>query len=118
MDRLDSPAVERKHSRLAFGLRMGSQSGEVLLRGVYLRQVAAHVVFTAALPPCDSKSASRVQLSCGSAAQVNQRGKVLLALKRGGSGTKGLSHLAIEQGSGQFDRMAWQHPGIETIEPA
>src|SRR5262245_51833275 len=95
--------------------------GEQPLHRVHLGEIGADVVIAAALPGGQPEASSRVSIARSRSAQVNERGQILLALRRGRGDPvtpDGAHDLAIKECRGHLYGVTGHDPGVEAVEPA
>src|SRR5262245_20579836 len=100
---------------------VGRQPAEQLLHRVDFREIAARVVITAYLPASQLEAAPRVNIACSRAAQVNDRGEILLLLEGRGRdlvARQRIRDAAVEERRSHFDGVARHDTGVEGVEPA
>jgi len=99
------------------GNRPGRQHRKATLHGPDSREIGFHIMVTAVLVGQETKVTFCVVTARPGAAEVDDRGQVLFLLECRRSSSDRLRYVTVEIRSGQFDRVAWDNSGIETVEP-
>lgn len=99
------------------GNRPGRQHRKDTLQGPDPREVGFHIMVTAALVSQETKVPFCVVTARPGPAEVDDRSQVLFLLECRRSLSDRLCYVEIEVRGGQLDRVAWDDPGIETVEP-
>lgn len=118
------PRPEDRHSTDLIGSTMdtgrnrsGRQHYKDTLHGLDSREIGLHIMVTAALLSQETKVPLCIVTAGPGAAEMDDRGQVLLLLERRRSLSDRFRYVTVEVRGGQLDGMARDDPGVEAVEP-
>ena len=96
---------------------LGLKRSKLLFECLDLEQIGSYIMVAAALVRHETKVPLCVLAARPGAAEMDDRGQVLLLLERRRSLSDQFCHVTIEERRSHFDRVAWHDPGVEAVEP-